>query len=322
MCSSDLFPSHDTRQAKMGTDRVDVQLSSQQARIERHQRNIREALDGSVLQKATRLFAADKKRDGSAGLLEAFKYISNEEAYIKEAKERDDLKTALNASKNISLLKRLESGEDPLSIMKDINLAQVVPDSRVLEKLSSAARGRLTTEELTLQQQLSELEKVGENLEPGSIAFDENLEASQPIRDRLQEIAEAKENIDALVNESAAAEEVEANKEDKSDLDYKQEFAESHFKSIEEIEALLESPENTPLDEAEQAMALMQRLKAAHEADSTVFDPRLAEAGFNYPAKIKHSIERLKAFLAEIERRLNDRDLKNAVLTSNGPSDR
>ena len=299
-------------QAKMGTDRVDVQLSSQQARIERHQRNIREALDGSVLQKATRLFAADKKRDGSAGLLEAFKYISNEEAYIKEAKERDDLKTALNASKNISLLKRLESGEDPLSIMKDINLAQVVPDSRVLEKLSSAARGRLTTEELTLQQQLSELEKVGENLEPGSIAFDENLEASQPIRDRLQEIAEAKENIDALVNESAAAEEVEANKEDKSDLDYKQEFAESHFKSIEEIEALLESPENTPLDEAEQAMALMQRLKAAHEADSTVFDPRLAEAGFNYPAKIKHSIERLKAFLAEIERRLNDRDLKNA----------
>ena len=300
-------------QAKMGTDRVDVQLSSQQARIERHQRNIREALDGSILQKATRLFeAAKRSKDGHVGLLEAFKYISNEKAYIKEAKERDDLKTALNASKNISLLKRLESGEDPLSIMKDINLAQVVPDSRVLEKLSSAARGKLTTEELTLQQQLSELEKAGEELEPGSIAFDENLEASQPIRDRLQEIAEAKENIDALVNESAAAEEVEANKEDKSDLDYKQEFAESHFKSIEEIEALLESPENTPLDEAEQAMALMQRLKAAHEADSTIFDPRLAETGFNYPAKIKHSIERLKAFLAEIERRLNDRDLKNA----------
>jgi len=67
-------------QGKLGTDRVDVQISSQQARIERHQRNIREALDGTKLEfEVAKRSVAKRSKDGHVGLLEAFKYMSNEE---------------------------------------------------------------------------------------------------------------------------------------------------------------------------------------------------------------------------------------------------
>jgi hypothetical protein len=221
-----------------------------------------------------------------------FKYKISENAAIEAFKLRDSMFESLHTADNIKIVKDLDNKRDLKDLLEEITSANLPLDGRVYERLKKAAE--------PISEMIVDMEAQLEAAESEE-AYNALYAEYEKIPDVSDLLEKAKGQVQPLFRNI------------KSDDEYRREYHDGYLNDVAAVENLLESPDNEPIDQASALESLLEGLDEVY-TERKELHSRAEFDGFR--EALNDALTRIKAAVAEIERRSKDREAKNIRLAN------